>query len=183
MTRETIAAVGDILQAILSFLQGSIGPFGLAQTVFTLTGLWALWRIRQPLRAARDDLRAVRAAPAWVVGCPEEMIAAERVRNLRFRQAGALWIVATGYLYLLPGTHWPPVESRTYRLFLGVWLTLGLLASAIAMGIAATQTERTRVRLAAAMDKRDAVLRAQERERVHAAHHIPPEPPPPTEGG
>jgi hypothetical protein len=57
MSGETIAAVGDFLQAILSFLQGGLGPFGLAQTVFTLAGLWALWRIRQPLRAARDDLQ------------------------------------------------------------------------------------------------------------------------------
>lgn len=182
MTRETIAAVGDFLQAILSFLQGGLGPFGIAQAVFTLAGLWALWRIRQPLRAARDDLQVVRAAPSWVVGCPEEMIAAERVRNLRIRQAGAIWIVTTGVLYLLPGTHWPLVATRTYRLFLGLWLTCGLLAAAVAMGLAATETERTRVRLAAAMDKRDALLREQEREReqAHAARHLPPEPPPTT---
>lgn len=185
MNRETIAAVGDFLQAILTFLQGGIGPFGIAQTIFAIAGLWALWRIHQPLRAALGDLQTVRDAPSWVVGCPEEMIAAERVRNLRIRQVGAIWIVATGVLYLLPGTHWFPVATRTYRLFLGLWLTCGLLAAAVAMGLAATETERTRVHLAAAMDKRDAQLRAQEREREqeHDAQHSMPEPPPAQEGG
>jgi hypothetical protein len=170
MSREAIAAVSDFLQAILTFLQGGVGPFGLAQTIFMLAGWWALWRIRQPLRAARGDLLIVRAAPSWVVGCPEEIIAAERVRNLRIRQFGAIWIIATGALYLLPGTHWLPVTTRSYRLFLGLWLTFGLLAAAITMGVAATATEHTRVRLAAAMDKREAELRAQgqEEERQHA---------------
>jgi hypothetical protein len=170
MSRETIATAGDFLQAILTFLQGGVGPFGLAQTIFALAGLWALWRIHQPLRAARGDLLIVRAAPSWVVGCPEEIIAAERVRNLRIRQVGAIWIIATGVLYLLPGTHWLPVATRSYRLFLGLWLTFGLLAAAITMGVAATATEHTRVRLAAAMDKREAELRAQgqEEERQHA---------------
>jgi uncharacterized membrane protein len=185
MTRETIAAVGDFLQAILSFLQGGLGPFGIAQTIFTLAGLWALWRIRQPLRAARGDLQSVRADPHYQAGCPEEIIATERLRNLRIRRAGAIWIVTTGILYLLPGTHWLPVATRTYRLFLGLWLTCGLLAAATAMGLAATETEHTRVRLAAAMDKRDAQLREREREReqAHAAQHLPLKPPPPQEGG
>jgi hypothetical protein len=179
MSDERIATIGDFLQNILTFLQGGVGPFGLAQTIFALAGLWALLRIRQPLRAAYDDLQTVRDAPSWVVGCPEEMIATERVRNLRVRLVGAIWIVTTGVLYLLPGTHWLPVASRSYRLFLGLWLTIGLLAAAIAMGLAATETERTRVRLAAAMDKREAELRAQgqEKERQHDARHSAPEPP------
>jgi hypothetical protein len=185
MSGEMIAAIGDFLQNILTFLQGGVGPFGLAQTIFALAGLWALLRIRQPLRAARGDLQSVRADPHYQAGCPEEIIATERLRNLRIRRAGAIWIVTTGILYLLPGTHWLPVATRTYRLFLGLWLTCGLLAAATAMGLAATETEHTRVRLAAAMDKRDAQLREREREReqAHAAQHLPLKPPPPQEGG
>jgi hypothetical protein len=168
----------DILRAILSLLTGRVGPFGMAQAIFFLAGVWALWRILPPLHAAEDDLRAVRADPGWQVGGPEEMIAAERVRNLRLRLAGAAWIALTGLLYLLPGTRWPPVAGQTFRLFTGVWLTVGLLGAAIAMGVMATATERTRVRLSQAIAQRVAQRRALEREREqeHDAQHIPPEP-------
>jgi hypothetical protein len=170
----------DLLRAILTLLTGTVGPFGMAQTIFFLAGVWALWRILPPLQAAEDDLRAVRAEPDWQAGGPEEIIAAERVRNLRLRLAGAAWIALTGVLYMLPGTRWPPVTGQTFRLFTGVWLTVGLLGAALAMGVMATATERTRVRLAAAITQRYAQRRALEREREqeHAAQHIPPEPPP-----
>jgi hypothetical protein len=170
----------DILRAILSLLTGRVGPFGIAQTIFMLAGVWALWRILPPLHAAEDDLHAVQTAPDWQAGGPEEIIAAERVRNLRVRLAGAAWIALTGLLYLLPGTRWPPVTGQTFRLFTGVWLTVGLLSAAIAMGVMATATERTRERLNRAIAQRAAQRRAQERERerVHDAHHSRSEPPP-----
>jgi hypothetical protein len=171
----------DILRAILSLLTGRVGPFGIAQTIFMLAGVWALWRILPPLHAAEDDLRAVRTAPDWQATlAPEEMIAAERVRNLRVRLGGAAWIALTGLFYLLPGTRWPPVAGQTFRLFTGVWLTVGLLGAAITMSVMATATERTRVRLNRAIAQRVAQRRAREREREreHAAHHIPPDAPP-----
>jgi hypothetical protein len=107
----------DLLRAILHVLTGTVGPFGMAQTIFFLAGVWALWRILPPLHAAEDDLRAVRTAPDWQADCPEEIIAAERVRNLRLRLAGAAWIALTGLLYMLPGTRWPPVTGDIPALY------------------------------------------------------------------
>jgi heme exporter protein D len=177
--------LNDLLRAILSLLTSRVGPFGMAQVVFFLAGVWAMERIRLPLQAAGDDLRAVRADFTLPAGCPEEIIAAERMRNLRVRLAGAVWIALTGLLYLLPGTRWPPVAGQTFRLFTGVWLTVGLLGAALAMGVMATATERTRVRLNQAIAQRVAQIREREREReqAHAAQHLPLKPPPPQEGG
>jgi hypothetical protein len=60
----------DLLRAILHVLTGTVGPFGMAQTIFFLAGVWALWRILPPLRAAEDDLRAVRTDPGLAGGLP-----------------------------------------------------------------------------------------------------------------